>query len=449
MEIDAGAAWPALVFPFMIQQRLKETTVEIVVAGAGIGGLTAALKLHRLGLPVTVVDAARELRPLGVGINLLPHGAGILYELGLGDGLEATGIQTRAVEYRTEFGQLILSDPRGRNAGSPWPQYSIHRGYLHKLLLDAVIAELPPGRVITDRRVEGFEQTEKEGVRVRLRSSDGSRSEILTGVLIGADGIHSAICRQLHPHAAGLAFSGTMMWRTAVEAEPFLGGETMVIAGHHDRKAVIYPISREAFERGRSLINLTMELHIGKEAHYLPEDWNRSASIDEFIDRFESFRFDFIDLPALLRQSRSVFVYPMVDRDPLPHWSVGTVTLLGDAAHPMYPIGANGASQAILDADALGKAFEEAGAADPMGALRLYEERRLPATAKVVASNRGKGPEAVLQLARERIKGPDDDVSALISREEIDAITVGYQKVAGFDSATLAGRAANAPKPVQ
>jgi 2-polyprenyl-6-methoxyphenol hydroxylase-like FAD-dependent oxidoreductase len=351
------------------------------------------------------------------------------------------------VEYRTQYGQLILRDPRGRHAGSPWPQYSIHRGHLHQLLLDAARSELPPGRVLADRRVEGFEQTSGKGVTVRMRSVDGSRSELAADVLIGADGIHSAICRQLHPEAAALSFSGTMMWRTAVETNPFLDGETMIVAGHHDRKTVIYPISREALDRGRSLLNLTAEIHIGKDAAYLPEDWNRSAALEEFIGEFESFKFDFIDVPAVFRQSRHIFVYPMVDRDPLPCWSVGAVTLLGDAAHPMYPIGANGASQAILDADALAQAFQEVGRHDAMAALELYEARRLPATARVVASNRSKGPEAVLQLARERIKGPEDDVSALISREEIEAITVGYQKVAGFDSVTLAGRASGGSTP--
>lgn len=420
--------------------------MDILIAGAGIGGLTAAIKLHRLGLRVKVVDAARELRPLGVGINLLPHGAGILCELGLGDGLQATGIQTRAVEYRTQYGQLILRDPRGRHAGSPWPQYSIHRGHLHKLLLDAARAELPHGHLLTDRRVDRFEQSTGGRVTVSMRSVDGGRSELSADALVGADGIHSAVCRQMHPDAA-LSFSGTMMWRAAVESEPFLDGETMIVAGHHDRKTVIYPISREAFDRGRSLVNLTAEIHIGQDAAYLPEDWNRSAALEEFIGEFESFKFDFIDVPALFRQSRNIFVYPMVDRDPLPCWSVGAVTLLGDAAHPMYPIGANGASQAILDADALAGAFEDAGCVDAQRALRLYEERRLPAAARVVASNRTKGPEAVLQLARERVKGPDDDVGALISREEIDAITVGYQKVAGFDSATLASRASAGSRP--
>jgi 2-polyprenyl-6-methoxyphenol hydroxylase-like FAD-dependent oxidoreductase len=417
--------------------------MNILIAGAGLGGLAAAIKLHRLGLRVTVIDAVQQLRPLGVGINLLPHGAAVLYELGLGERLAETGIQTRAVEYRTQYGQLILRDPRGLHAGSPWPQYSIHRGHLHAILLDAAQAELPKGSVVTGHRVEGFDHLPRGGVTVRLRRSDNSLIELESDILIGADGIHSAVCRQLHPDRSSLAFSGTMMWRGAVERDPFLDGETMIIAGHHDSKVVIYPISTEAQKRGRSLVNLTAEIHIGRQASYPREDWNRPAKVEEFIAAFQDWKFDFLDVPATFFATKDLFVYPMVDRDALPFWGQGGVTLLGDAAHPMYTIGANGASQAFLDVDVLGRAFVETGLRDGQAALRLYEERRLPAAARVVASNRSKGPEAVLQLARERIKGPNDDVRLLVSQAEIDAITTGYQKVAGFDAATLMGRKAD------
>jgi 5-methylphenazine-1-carboxylate 1-monooxygenase len=214
-----------------------------------------------------------------------------------------------------------------------------------------------------------------------------------------------------------------------------------VIAGHHDSKAVIYPISMEAARRGRALVNWVAEINVGRETHYQPGDWNRPGKYEEFIAPFEDWQFDFLDIPALFRATEQIFVYPMVDRDPLPFWTKGRVTLLGDAAHPMYPFGANGASQAILDADALGAAFAETGAKEIPDTLALYESQRLPATARVVASNRAKGPEAVLQLARERIRSPLDDVTALIAKEEIDAITRSYQETAGFDAATLARRA--------
>lgn len=410
--------------------------MRAIIAGAGLGGLVTAIKLARLGMDVAVLETAPVLLPLGVGINMLPHGASILYEIGLEEQLSRTGIQTSAVEYRTQFGQLILRDPRGLNAGHPFPQYSIHRGQLHKILLDAAIAELPEGRIVTGHRVAGFSQ-DGNTVTVWSVRQDGAVTTMEADLLIAADGVHSPICKQLHGDAP-LVFSGTMMWRGAVERAPYLDGQTMVVAGHHDAKMVIYPISEEAQRRGRSLINLTAEINIGRNASFPRSDWNRPAAIGEFIHAFEDYKFDFLDVPGALRETRDFFVYPMADREPLPFWSKGRVTLLGDAAHPMYPIGANGASQAFLDADALEKALRSF--ADPVEALRVYEAQRLPAAASVVAANRTKGPEAVLQLAKERVTGPQDDVRALISQQEIDAITLGYQRVAGFDAATLARR---------
>jgi 5-methylphenazine-1-carboxylate 1-monooxygenase len=415
--------------------------MRVLIVGAGIGGLTTALILHRCGMDVTVVEAASEISELGTGINLLPHGAGILHDLGLGPKLAEAGLETRAIEYRTQYGQLILRDPRGRHAGSPWPQYSIHRGKLQAVILERVVKTLPPDNILVGHRFERFEQSARQVTATLLRRSDGQYVEFNADLLIGADGIHSNVCRQLHRDVAPLKFSGTMMWRGVVEAEPFLDAETMVIAGHHDTKTVVYPIAKRPAGQGRVLTNWVAEIDVGIHTSYQREDWSRTASLDEFVSAFESFKFDFLDVPALLRATKRIFVYPMVDRDALPYWSDRRVTLLGDAAHPMYPIGANGASQAILDAAVLGQAFTELGMTDVEAVVALYESRRLPVTAQVVLSNRAKGPEAVLELARQRIRGPEDDVHALISQQEIEAITKNYQKVAGFDRATLSDRA--------
>jgi 2-polyprenyl-6-methoxyphenol hydroxylase-like FAD-dependent oxidoreductase len=416
--------------------------MRVLIVGAGIGGLTTALILHRLGIGVTLIEAASEITELGTGINLLPHGAGVLHELGLGPRLAAASLQTRAIEYRTQYGQLILRDPRGLHAGSPWPQYSIHRGRLQAVLLEKVRQTLSPDDILVGHSFERFEQTKKSVTARLLRRADGQYVDFDADLLIGADGIHSAVCRQIHRDVAPLKFSGTMMWRGVVEAEPFLDGETMIVAGHHDTKTVIYPIATRTAGQQTVPTNWVAEINIGKDASYQQEDWSRVAKLDEFAYAFEGFRFGFVDVPRLIHATKRIFVYPMVDRDALPHWSDKRVTLLGDAAHPMYPIGANGASQAILDAAALGQALDEER--DVEAALVLYEKRRLPVTAEVVTSNRGKGPEAVLELARQRIHGPDDDVDALISRAEIDAITRNYQKVAGFDAATLTHRAQSA-----
>jgi 2-polyprenyl-6-methoxyphenol hydroxylase-like FAD-dependent oxidoreductase len=416
--------------------------MEILIVGAGIGGLTAALALHRISISATVIEAVREIRPLGVGINVLPHGVAVLSELGLDDRLAATAIPTRAIEYRTEYGQLILSDPRGRHAGFPWSQYSIHRGHLQMLLLEAARERLGPHRILTGHALESFTPDDSSVTAQVHRRADNTRIAVRADAMIGADGLHSRVCALLHPKAPPLRFSGVMMWRGAVEREPFLDGETMVIAGHHDRKAVIYPMSREAADRGRALVNWVAEVRIGESEHFDRADWNRPGHVDEFAASFADWRFDFLDVPALFRSTDRIFVYPMVDRNPLPEWGRGRVTLLGDAAHPMYPIGANGASQAILDADALATAIAQAGNLEAV--LRDYERQRLPTTGEIVLSNRQKGPERVLQLARERIRGPSDTVSDLISQDELDAITFDYRKLAGFDIEALKRRASAA-----
>jgi 2-polyprenyl-6-methoxyphenol hydroxylase-like FAD-dependent oxidoreductase len=414
---------------------------HILIVGAGIGGLTTALCLHAIGARVTVAEAVEELRPLGVGINLLPHGAAVLHDLHLAQDLAATGIQTRALNYYTEFGQLILSDPRGLAAGLPVPQYSIHRGALQMLLLRAASAHLPPGSVRTGLRLVGIEQ-DAHGVRGRFVASNCAAETIAADGLVGADGNRSRAAVLLHDRVPPLAWNGLTMWRGAVESEPFLDGQTMLMAGHHERKAVVYPISAEARARGRSLTNWVAEVQTG-EAQPLDEagDWNRPAEADAFAGHFAGVCAPLIDLPALFRATPRILVYPMVDRDPLPAWTVGRATLLGDAAHPMWPVGSNGASQAILDADALAGALAEAGGEVP-AAFAAYDAIRRPATAEVVRSNREKGPERVLMLAHERVHGPQDDVRLLISREELDRVTLGYRRIAGFDAGTLATAAA-------
>ena len=413
--------------------------MEILIVGAGIGGLTAALRIHELGLRVIVAESVREIRPLGVGINLLPHGTAVLSELGLGDRLAATAIPTRAIEYRTQYGQLILSDPRGLEAGFPWPQYSIHRGNLQMLLLDAARERIGPEQIRTGLEFIDFTRKGDRIVAYFRRADDGGTEAIEADALVGADGIRSRVCEVLHPDAPPLLFSGVMMYRGAVEREPFLDGRTMIIAGHHDCKAVIYPMSQEASNRGRSLVNWVAEIRVGKDKPYEKEDWNRQARADEFANAYDDWQLDFIDAAGLFRSTPKIYVFPMIDRDPLPRWSFGRVTLMGDAAHPMYPWGANGGSQAIMDADALAACFVEARD-DIQAAMAQYETRRIAPTAQVVLSNRKGGPERVLDLAQERVRGPHDKISNLITKEELDAITFDYQRVAGFDLETLRKR---------
>ncbi len=397
--------------------------MKILIAGAGIGGLAAALCLHEKGFDVNVFEAVDTLQPLGVGINVMPHASGILLGLGLGDALDDIAIRTRAIEYRTRFGHLIQSDPRCVEAGFDYPQFSIHRGQLQFLLFDTVRASLGSDAVITGKAAMSFEQDER-GVRVNFQDGSSAAGDLL----IGADGFRSKVRQQLHPDEGPAHYEGTMMWRGANLQAPFADGRTMFIAGDHDVKFVCYPISGRAAREGNALINWVAEVRHDNPRAAEEADWTREADRD-FISEYLGFQMPDLDIQALLKNTQKITQYPMIDRDPLPWWTRDRVTLLGDAAHPMYPMGANGASQAILDGRALADALSEQPG--PAGLL-AYEAVRRPATTKVVLTNRQSGPERVLDIAAARIKGPDDRIEDLISPAELEEVAASYREVAGF-----------------
>ncbi|AZO78280.1 MULTISPECIES: flavin-dependent oxidoreductase [unclassified Bosea (in: a-proteobacteria)] len=396
--------------------------MRIAIAGAGIGGLTAALCLNEKGYEVRIFEAVETLQPLGVGINVMPHASGVLHGLGLGDALDEMAVRTRAIEYRTRFGHLIQSDPRSVEAGFDYPQYSIHRGELQFLLLDTVRTRLGRDAVVPGRALAGFTQ-DVSGVHARF--ADGTASE--ADLLIGAEGFRSKVRQQLHPSEGPAHYEGTMMWRGASLQAPFGDGRTMFIAGDHDVKFVCYPISRAARD-GNALINWVAEVHHDRPRAADEADWSREGDRD-FIAEFLGFRMPDIDIPALLKSTLKITQYPMIDRDPLPWWTQGRVTLLGDAAHPMYPMGANGASQAIIDSRALADSL--AAQPGPEGLL-AYEALRRPVTTNVVLNNRKSGPERVLDIAAARIKGPADRIEDLISPAELEEVAASYRQVAGF-----------------
>lgn len=407
--------------------------MRALIVGAGIGGLTTALQLHGMGIEVAIFESVRDIKPLGAGINLLPHGAKALIDLGLEERLAETGIPTREIKYMTRYGQEIYGDPRGLHAGFKWAQYSIHRGELQFLLLDAVKEQIGKDCLYMGHHLRSIEQKDRSVTAHFIDKNTGQVAGSYTGdFLIGADGIHSVTRKLFYPDEGPAHFSGVMMWRGVAETEPILDGETMFIIGNFTHKAVVYPISNKLRKQGKSLTNWVMEIRTGDEEAPEIEDWNRQGDIRECLYAYEDWKFDFLDVPALLKTTETVLRYPMVDRDPLPRWSFERVTLLGDAAHPMYPMGANGASQAILDTLALVEGLQEHGE-DIESALQLYEHARLGATADVVRSNRQYGPEAILQIVDDRMTSPDDRVEDVISREEIDEITLKYRKVAGFD----------------
>jgi 5-methylphenazine-1-carboxylate 1-monooxygenase len=419
--------------------------MTVLVAGAGIAGLTLALSLHQVGIPVRLFEQAEKLEPLGVGINVLPHAVRELDELGLLDKLAATGVPTAELAYYSKRGQRIWSEPRGREAGYRWPQFSIHRGELQMILHRAVIDRLGPDAIITGARVEEVMQV-RDGVRLRITRRGGSEEQVAGAVLIACDGIHSAIRRSFYPDEGPPIWNGAILWRGVTQAKPFLTGRSMIMAGHEFQKFVCYPISREALDRGDAVINWIAEKKFAPDHAWRREDWNRPGKLEDFLPDFESWRFDWLDVPGIIRNASAVYEFPMVDRDPLPDWTrgplpawtYGRVTLLGDAAHPMYPIGSNGASQAIIDARVLTAEFVARGVTPE--ALAAYAEIRRPATAAIVEANRRNGPEQVMQLVETRAPDGFEDASTVISQDELQDIASGYKRLAGFDVEALNAR---------
>ena len=405
--------------------------MDVIVVGAGIGGLTLALCLQQVGIRARVYEASAEIRPLGVGINVLPHASRELGRLGLEPALTQHAVLTRDSAFFNRFGQLIHREPLGRSAGYDAPQYSIHRGDLQRVLLDAWIERAGQAALTTGWRCTGFTQDE-HGVGVTF---DDPRSGALLApqradVVIACDGLHSAIRKQLHPGEGAPRYSGVNMWRGVTRWQPILGGATMVRAGWLSHgKMVIYPIRDDIDGAGTQLVNWVAEI---ETATYRQRDWTRPGQLADFIGAFEDWHFDWLDVPALIRAADAVLEFPMVDQDPLPWWTQGRATLLGDAAHPMVPRGSNGAGQAILDARCLADLLARGG--DPRAALRDYETQRLAATTQVVLTNRSNPPDAIIRVVHERTGDrPFARIEDVISRAELEQMSREYKRIAGLD----------------
>lgn len=411
--------------------------MTVLIAGAGIGGLTLALSLHQIGVPVRVFEAVRELKPLGVGINLQPHAVRELTELGLLDRLDAIGLRTGEVAYFSTGGKLIWQEPRGLAAGYDWPQFSIHRGHLQMMLLQAVRERLGDETLRGGAAVEAWRET-GDGIEIDLAERETGRSlGTEKGVVfIAADGIHSKARATLFPDEGAPVWAGTVMWRGVTRGPRFLGGRTMAMAGCKARKFVCYPLADDG---EGAVINWIADLARPPDTLWNREDWNRPGKLEDFLPRFAEWSFDWLDIPGIIRNAEQILEYPMVDRDPLPYWtppgSQGLMTLLGDAAHAMYPIGSNGASQAILDARVLTREVQTRGAGAE--ALRAFEEERRPATAQIVLANRGDGPDKVLDVVEQRAPQGFDRIEDVLSRQELEETAAAYKHVAGFDVDTL------------
>jgi 2-polyprenyl-6-methoxyphenol hydroxylase-like FAD-dependent oxidoreductase len=413
--------------------------VKAIIVGGGVGGLTTALMLHARGIAVELYEQADAIRELGVGINTLPHAISELAELGLLGDLDRVAIRTHELIYANRFGQEVWREPRGTHAGFSVPQFSIHRGRLQSVIHDAVLARLGPGAIRTGCRLAAF-ASDEGGVTARFFDRDDRHVCSARGdVLIGADGIHSVVRSRLFPAEGPPAWNGRVLWRGATDWPMFLDGRSMIIAGGMSAKLVLYPIA-EGSAPDRRLTNWAIVAAIGN-AGPPPrrEDWSRRARRAEMEPFIAKFAIPHVDARGLIEATAEAWEYPMCDRDALPRWSHGRVTLLGDAAHPMYPVGSNGASQAILDARCL--ADQLVTAECPAHALAAYEAERLPLTAALVTSNRSGGPEGVIDAIEALAPDGFPDVEAVLPYAEREAIVRGYARRAGFTPEQV-GRAA-------
>ncbi|KAK5080880.1 hypothetical protein LTR05_008196 [Lithohypha guttulata] len=421
---------------------------RVAIIGAGVGGLVTALQLHAHGFKnIEIFEAANQLTSLGVGINVQPHAILVLRDLGLLPALESTGIKTQELNYYDRFGSPIISEPRGEYAGYNVPQFSIHRGHLQMLLLEAVKERLGKDSVHLNHALSNFDNQEITSEKVRLyfvqrkTNIPASTPEVEADLVVAADGINSTVRRILYPKEGQPHFSGRILWRGCLEREPYLTGGSMIWSGHANQKFIAYPISKRAqlSDPPKSLVNWIAELRVRDENDpdtTPPEktDWTMSVPKERFAGAFKDWTFGFLNVPDLIEKTDMVYEYPMCDRDPVAQWSFGRLTLLGDAAHPMYPIGSNGASQAILDAASLTKCLLTCTSlADIPGALHQYQNDRLPVTAKIVMANRGNGPDHVMQLAYERAPDGFKHINDIIPQQELESIGLAYKAIAGFE----------------
>jgi 2-polyprenyl-6-methoxyphenol hydroxylase-like FAD-dependent oxidoreductase len=394
--------------------------MDVLIIGGGIGGLTLALSLHQAGIACKVFEAAPGIKALGVGVNLLPHGMRELTELGLQEKIAAVAVETRELRFYNRYGQFIFSEPRGRYAGYEWPQLSVHRADLHEILLAETRARLGADAVVLNKKCVS---ASADGT---VKFEDGSSAS--GSCVIGCDGIHSAVRKQLFPGEGPPNYQGINMWRGTTRMRPFLSGASMVVAGWLEvGKMVIYPIRNALDGQGRQLVNWVAEIQSPRN---VMQDWNLGGRIEDFLPTFEAW---------MIRDAEQVLEYPMVDRDPLPYWTRGRVTLLGDAAHPMYPRGSNGAGQAILDARTLAGCLTKNDNVED--ALKDYEQKRLKAANDLVLMNRANPPDAILrEVWRRSGDKPYARIEDVISNAELVALSENYKRVAGFERDALARR---------
>lgn len=411
--------------------------MTVLIAGGGIAGITLALTCHQIGVPFRLFEAARAVRPLGVGINLQPVAVRELFDLGLEDALPQIGIRTKDYGMHARYGQDVWTEPRGTWAGYKWPQYSVHRGKLLMLLYETLLERAGPQCIETGWRATGFTNHTDHTV-LHLTGADAQTRDVQGSLIIGADGIHSTLRGQMVPDEGPPAWGGHILWRGTTQAKPFKSGASMVLIGYPGLRFVAYPISETDGNTGLATINWIANLKMSTGAGFRKEDWTREACLDDFLPRYRDFNLEWIDIPGLIEGADEVLEYPMVDRDPLDQWTHGRATLMGDAAHAAYPVGSNGAGSAILDARRLGAAFLAKGLAS--AALDAYEADIRPITSAVTLMNRVAGPDSILDTIDARCGGVFDHIDAVLAQEERAAHAEKYKQTAGTSVAETNAR---------
>ena len=406
------------------------TDKKVIIAGGGIGGLTLALTLHQIGVPFLVLETSHTMRPLGVGINIQPNAVRELFELGLtSEVLGTIGVPAKEWALVGLNGREVYSEKRGLDAGYNWPQFAAHRGELLMLLYRTLIERAGVGSVMLDARVDKYLKRPSGEVDVSVRGSDGSRFQISGRLLIGADGIHSAVRAQMHPDQPPIHWGGAIMWRGTVRAKPLRTESSFIGLGTHQHRMVIYPISKPAAD-GTVLTNWIAELTVDRNEGWLGNNWFKEVPIESFAHHFESFRYDWLDVPTMLNKSECGYMNPMIDRDPVATWIDGPVALMGDAAHAMYPTGSNGASQAIVDARVIGAAILTRGLTPD--ALKLYDNQLCKKVSELVLRNRLAGPFGLLDILNDRCGGVFENIDTIIPLEERNEFMSKYKAAAGF-----------------